>query len=1024
MKISLSSWKLKFRQLPKYQRIATYLVLLYGLYLVLLGLALPAVLEKQLPEKLSDMLGREVSVGEIHINPFLLRVDVNNFAVANVSEEQTGKLFSFSRLEAQVEFWRSLTTLVPTVKDIVLTRPSANIAYLNGEHGNEFNFTGIVNRLSSESAPEKPEAEQKPESAPSFRAQRIAIVDGSANYSDRVQQAQFSYHKIDLELTALDIATILKSDAEQDQAPVNQLTFSAQSHDDQSVLLQGQFQLFPLLANANLTLNQFDLTDIWPYVRDQIKAKLDSGILTANATLHVNQKDESLTYSVTPASVTIDQLSLSDNTHPKLTLATLGIDGINVQSADNSVTVNNISLNRLHADAVLNPQGLDLADLFTPASSEAPSSKTTAPASAQSTPWLVSVKKVDLNGSVALRDNSFAKGEQWQVAPVKVELRNIFSDFHKPVDYQWSLEAYSRSSSAGQTNNSKHSGALTGKGQVDLSANSLSSHLAMTNFDLTALRPYLTPYANIKLNSGYLSTEGDITSAWQSGKADFNGSLKVNTLAINDPVNNEPLLSWQSMKLSKIAYSMQNNALSVGRVDLLQPYAKVTINKDHTTNIGDITSASASNNAQKEQDIAANEPQTTGTPSSPTSAPLNLSIGSINIDDGSTYFSDFSLTPSFSSSIRSLQGSISEISSASQTPAKVELQGKIDQYAPIRLSGEINPLQDEPYLDLVLDIKNAELTSVNPYSGTYAGYYIDKGQMSLTLQYYLDKGLLKGANHVNIDQLKLGKPSNSNLATDLPVKLAIALLQDRDGVIALGVDVSGDVNDPSFGFGNIIWNAVKNIVTKAVTAPFSLLANLVGSDEQLDKVTFAAGQSVIRESEYKRLQILADALNKRPQLTVNAEGSMNPAADASVLAEQALKQQLGELGVTNHASLTASYISGDETARTAVATLYTRTLNQSVEEQRKIITDQLTTETQPADAQEVETRLYATMYNQLLNAQVVSPEQLQSLALDRAKNVKSYLVNRLNIDPARVFLLSGRKANSGQSEVRLTLDAK
>ena len=130
----------------------------------------------------------------------------------------------------------------------------------------------------------------------------------------------------------------------------------------------------------------------------------------------------------------------------------------------------------------------------------------------------------------------------------------------------------------------------------------------------------------------------------------------------------------------------------------------------------------------------------------------------------------------------------------------MDLKGKIDKYAPVTLQGEINPLLQKPYLDLDLVFKSVELTTVNPYSGTYAGHYIDKGQLSLALNYQLQDNQLIGKNHLVIDQLQLGKPSESDLATSLPISLAIAILQDRNGVIDLGLEVSGDVDNPDFSF--------------------------------------------------------------------------------------------------------------------------------------------------------------------------------------------------------------------------------
>jgi len=196
------------------------------------------------------------------------------------------------------------------------------------------------------------------------------------------------------------------------------------------------------------------------------------------------------------------------------------------------------------------------------------------------------------------------------------------------------------------------------------------------------------------------------------------------------------------------------------------------ITEDKRTNIGELIRAeplgdNSAAQSQTKQSQANEAPQQTAakeknTAKTAADKAFKLDIGSIAIKSGSAYFADNSLTPNFASGIEGLEGKISHLSSTPGTKASVDIKGKIDKYAPVTLRGEVNPLLEKPYLDLDLVFKSVELTSVNPYSGTYAGYYIDKGQLSLALNYQLEDNQLKGDNHLVIDQLKLGKPSDSD----------------------------------------------------------------------------------------------------------------------------------------------------------------------------------------------------------------------------------------------------------------------
>jgi hypothetical protein len=65
--------------------------------------------------------------------------------------------------------------------------------------------------------------------------------------------------------------------------------------------------------------------------------------------------------------------------------------------------------------------------------------------------------------------------------------------------------------------------------------------------------------------------------------------------------------------------------------------------------------------------------------------------------------------------------------------ADVDLRGKLENYAPLEITGKINPLRDDLYVDLKIDFKNMDLSPVTPYSGRYLGYTIQKGELSLGL---------------------------------------------------------------------------------------------------------------------------------------------------------------------------------------------------------------------------------------------------------------------------------------------------
>jgi len=373
---------------------------------------------------------------------------------------------------------------------------------------------------------------------------------------------------------------------------------------------------------------------------------------------------------------------------------------------------------------------------------------------------------------------------------------------------------------------------------------------------------------------------------------------------------------------------------------------------------------------------------------------------------------------------------------------------------------------------LDFSVKGAELTSVNPYSGTYMGYYIDKGLLSLAVQYKLNGKALEGKNRVVIDQLTLGKKSNSEQALSLPLGLAIALLEDRNGVIDLGLDVSGDIDSPDFSFGSIILNAIGNIITKAVTAPFSLLANLVGSDDELDNVEFGFGEHSLNADAQEKLNTLAKALKKRPGLRVNIEGTVNVMSDASALAQRQLNTTLltrsglvdssatsgnastnenslagGEnessnpLGSVQRDSISGSSIPLEGPLADALLSYYvevfTPDLNQEYENMVARLYPELANsgneqsqksadnDKEVINEESVNRALSIARYNKLRNNIDIPESDLILLADSRSKAVKGYLANEAEVEANRLFLLNTQHdLHTEFSGVELTLEAK
>jgi hypothetical protein len=280
--------------------------------------------------------------------------------------------------------------------------------------------------------------------------------------------------------------------------------------------------------------------------------------------------------------------------------------------------------------------------------------------------------------------------------------------------------------------------------------------------------------------------------------------------------------------------------------------------------------------------------------SAQSSAPaMPMSIGSVRVIDGSVNYADFWIQPNFAVGIQQLNGTIDGLSSDPKSRAKVKLEGKVDRYAPVSINGELNLMAATVYTDIKMSFKGLELTTMTPYSGHFAGYKIDKGKLSVDLSYKVDQRKLDAEQHFVIDQLQLGEAVESPDAVHLPLKLAVALLKDRNGVIDLPLPITGSLDDPQFKIGPIIWHALVNLLEKAVTAPFAAIGRLFGGHgEDMKFIDFAPGSAELDASSKQKLDGLTKALQEHTQLQLDVPLVYSPELDGPVLAKQKLDQKL------------------------------------------------------------------------------------------------------------------------------------
>jgi hypothetical protein len=381
--------------------------------------------------------------------------------------------------------------------------------------------------------------------------------------------------------------------------------------------------------------------------------------------------------------------------------------------------------------------------------------------------------------------------------------------------------------------------------------------------------------------------------------------------------------------------------------------------------------------------------------------PENIRIGRITLQGGNVRFSDFFVRPNYTANLTGIGGSVTEMTV--QKAGDVDLRGKVDNAAPVEILGRVNALSADLFIDLAASATDIELPPLSPYSIKYAGYGIERGKMTMKVKYLIENRKLAADNHLYLDQLTFGPKVESPTATKLPVLLAVALLKDRNGVIDIDLPISGTIDDPQFSIWGIIGKVILNLITKAVTAPFSVLASLAGSKEELSYIEFQPGRDRLTGADEAKLKSLAKALDDRPQLKLDVSGRADPEADREALRElsierKAQQQKWQALRREGRAPATPEEVTVDKGEYEKYLRLAYRAENFPKPRNAIGLVKDL-----PVDEME---NLMRT------NAQV-SDEDLRVLANQRAQAAKTWIVEQGRIPADRVFLVAPKLGNEG-----------
>lgn len=627
--------------------------------------------------------------------------------------------------------------------------------------------------------------------------------------------------------------------------------------------------------------------------------------------------------------------------------------------------------------------------------------------------WAVSLKKLALHqAAIHIEDQTPTVPVQLDIAHGAVEISNISDNLSQASPIQLGFII-------------KHGGAFNVRGKVTPSPLKTNLKVNLKDLSLKPFAPYINQVALLKLNDGATSLAGRLTlNQHKSLSGGFKGGFSVNNLSVLEEANDAPFLSWAAVSSDDVNLAIGPNALTIGHLNLDQLASKLIINEDKTMNITRILRSEQGK--PKPVDPVKDKPEqnlvnktagltgnslikhknnkkvttsktkvvkaTVSTAHKTVAFPFN--IETVNIKEAELDFADLSLRPQFGAHINTLSGVINQISTDASKDAKVNLSGKVNEFGTAKINGTLKPFNALDMTDIKLAFTNLDMHKLTPYSGKFAGRRIDSGKMSVDLAYKITQHQLAGENKFVINQLKLGDKIESKDAADLPLDLAIAVLEDNDGIIDLDLSISGDLDNPEFKVSGIIWKAFKNVMTSIVTAPFKALGSLFGGKgKDLATITFEPGNTVLQPPEQEKLKAVSEALNKRHGLALTITPRYVVASDTRALqAEITRESVLKEAGLTNKVGAVARPIDMEnEAIQTAIKSLHDDFTNKSL---FKKLSDKIN-KPEPA--------FYTKALEALITNTKVTKADLALLANKRGEAIKQHIIDA-GVEESRVML--------------------
>jgi hypothetical protein len=959
-----------------------------GLYLawLLFGLfALPPLLHQPLVDALEQATGQSVSIEDIDFNPLGLSASLKEVRISGADGEPMIQVPSL-----YVDFELSSLVRLSVYLDVVeIEAPRVNLVR---EAGGAFNLVRLGPAETGEPAESQSEDEASSGLFP-VSIGNFSLKDGQLAYRDLTGEAPvaLSFTPINIELE--DFTTGEADDED------NQYQLAVTGPGDGTLSWSGRISLMPFGSTGDVALEEVALSPLAVLLPTDLPLSLPDGKLSLETAYDFTVAEGGL--QTRAGALRLADLQLEDRQGREiLNMPGLSVGGIKLDLPGRWLNIENISVDGPQLFLRRQASGMHPVSLFAtgepqPGGEADDADNTAGPtngnADADGKPedndaWRLSTGRVVLSdGRVSLADETLGQPASLALVGINASADDLDTASESPFTL------------SGEARLGEEQGRLQWQGEGQLTPLSLTVETSLEQLALPLLQPWLADVVRMQLNTGQLDGSLNLRVP-EAGSPVIDGNLAVAGFDLTQP-GGEHRLAWQRLDIGALNIDTDSRRVALDQVEWEALDASLLVDEQ--------------GRGSGAQLLVPGDQAAGGQSGAQQDAGWSLTLGRLALTDGAVNFQDRSVSPVYRFSLAELSGDVTDIDTrrAGQS-GRLQLNGKVDRYAPLSVKGNLGASQEKSRVAVELSLSGYEMTGLTPYTGRYLGYAVQSGQLNLDTSVQLTGSQLDSNSQIRANNFYLGDRVDSDEAIKAPLKLGMAVMRNSNGVVQLPVGISGDLSNPSVSVRGLIIKAITNVLVKAATSPFSVLAGLAGG-ENLEYIPYPAGVSQPDEGTRQRLEKLAGVLASRPALKINMAGTSRPQADRRGLALQRLARRLaGDAGIDWQGLAPA--LENEAFRRTVLAEWEDETGRQ-----RQSLSDG---EPSPQSATASMTDKALRELSASLAGQV-DEAALRQLASQRAQSAKSILVQAHGVDGARLFLTDPEMDEERKPGVHLTLVA-